>query len=194
VCWNSFPFLDFGSSCVGGQCTKSYLCAGCIASTTCGIFYFDFCVYASFISLEAVVRSIFSLSCVRKICEDGSPSVGLEVYIPFSSFPGYGFTRIFWGCHLNECLAHLDCAALQAVLFLQHIYGFTVFDYSYGGMVLYQSLASSAIETASNIVHLGRHFCAVKNSLIMNNLDLIARKSILTKNDIITRTNEQATY
>jgi hypothetical protein len=80
------------------------------------------------------------------------------MHTPFSSFPGYGCTRIFWGCHLNECLAHFDCAALQVVLFLQRIYGFTVFDYSYGGMVLYRSLASSAIETASNIVHLCRHF------------------------------------
>jgi hypothetical protein len=46
----------------------------------------------------------------------------------------------------------MECAALQAVVFLQGIYRFTVVDYSYGGLVRSQSLCTSAVEVAAAAV------------------------------------------
>jgi hypothetical protein len=94
---------------------------------------------------------------IREICEDGSLSIGVEVHIPFSSPSSCSFTRIFWGCDISGYSTPFDCAALQAVVFLQSLYGFIVFDYSYMGMMQQQLLFSSAVESTIITVRVCRH-------------------------------------
>jgi hypothetical protein len=108
------------------------------------------CLRPSFLSFTLLFDLlVVSVTYVREICEDGSLCEGLEVNIPLSAFPNYGYGIIFRGCHANNCLVSLECATLQSVVFLQSIYGFTIIDYSYGGLVRSRSLYSAAVEVAT---------------------------------------------
>ena len=50
------------------------------------------------------------------------------------------------------CLPLYDDAALQAICFLQGLYGFVVLDYNYKSMMTYRELARSAVVLAASLV------------------------------------------
>jgi hypothetical protein len=79
------------------------------------------------------------------------------VNIPFLALHNRGFSAIFWGCHSKDFLPSIECATLHAVVFMQGIYGFTVVDNSYGGLVRSRSFCTSAVEVATAAVRVCRH-------------------------------------
>jgi hypothetical protein len=70
------------------------------------------------------------------------PLLIFSLVVAFLEFSG----AVFW-----TGVYHHLIVQLFKLFYFCRVYGITVLDYSYGGMVLYRSLASSAIETASSI-------------------------------------------
>jgi hypothetical protein len=90
-------------------------------------------------------------SYLREVGGDGSVLGGVELEIAVFQ-EGTTPTQVFFWSRVSdgsEC--PFEEAALQAVRFLQGVYGFMVRDFNYEGMVAYRALAQSAIVLAVSL-------------------------------------------
>lgn len=114
-----------------------------------------FRVHASYCSLLSVVCrrvSDVSVGYLTEVVEDGSVVYGVEIDISNHLGALTSGVRIFWDCSVLGCLEKFECASLQAVIFLQRIYGFIVVDYGYYGMLAYRTLGSVAANLAAEVI------------------------------------------
>ena len=63
---------------------------------------------------------------------------GIEIELPAPNLFSRAKQVLFWAYAQPNAISGYEKAALQAVRFLQSIYGFVVMDYSYEGMVVYR--------------------------------------------------------
>jgi hypothetical protein len=86
-------------------------------------------------------------SVVSEMAEDSSPIYGIEIHVPcVGAIVPYGS---FFLSPDALSGAGYQQAALQAIAFLQTLYGFVVVDYSFHGALLYRKIASAAVSVAA---------------------------------------------
>jgi hypothetical protein len=117
-----------------------------------------FVVYYSPLHLFETVASHCGLSYhsyLREVGGDGSVLGGVEFEI---SVVQEGATRnrfFFWSPASPGSRCPYEESALQAIRFLQSLYGFVVQDFNYQGMQAYRDLARSAVLLAVSVGRLG---------------------------------------
>jgi hypothetical protein len=84
------------------------------------------------------------------VAEDGSVLAGVELELPRDGVAAGPQRKFFWsvvwsGC---GCLDAYDQAAIQAIRFLQAMFGFVVRDYNYDCMIAYRDSVRSAVLVA----------------------------------------------
>uniref|UniRef100_A0ACD5V873 Uncharacterized protein n=1 Tax=Avena sativa TaxID=4498 RepID=A0ACD5V873_AVESA len=113
-----------------------------------------FISYASSIHLLEMVSVMCHLpshSYLREVRGDGSLLGGVELDVDVVQEGAMTTRFFFWSCVSHASCCPYEEPALQAVWFLQHLYGFVVSDFNYEGMVAYRELARSAIVLAVSL-------------------------------------------
>uniref|UniRef100_A0ACD5UMR4 Uncharacterized protein n=1 Tax=Avena sativa TaxID=4498 RepID=A0ACD5UMR4_AVESA len=90
----------------------------------------------------------FALPALLYLCEvaeDGSVLAGVEIELPMDAVVMVPRRKFFWCASRRECLDAYDQASLQAIAFLQRMYGFVVSDYNYGCMMSYRDSMYSVV-------------------------------------------------
>ena len=113
-----------------------------------------FVAYASSVHLlemVAVMCRLPSHSYLREVGGDGSLLGGVELEVDVVREGAATARFFFWSCVPPASCCPYEEPALQAVRFLQRLYGFVVSDFNYEGMVAYRELARSAIVLAVSL-------------------------------------------
>lgn len=111
-----------------------------------------FIAAASYLSLLQSVADRCLLpyvSLVSELVEDGHPIYGIEVEIPAAHSTPCARSIFFWAPSGAVASVGYEQAALQAISFLQSVYGFVVVDYNFQGVILYRSIAQAAVSVAA---------------------------------------------
>ncbi|KAG0516852.1 hypothetical protein BDA96_09G037900 [Sorghum bicolor] len=111
-----------------------------------------FVVGPSYLSLLQSVAARCGLpyaSVVFERATDGSPVYGVEVEVPCFDTHRACRSFFFWAPQSEFSGAGYEQAALQAIAFLQNLYGFVVVDYNFQGVVLCRRVARSALAVAT---------------------------------------------
>lgn len=140
-----FPFL-FSFS--GSFCFAIVLIGG--RESTKVVAWTMFVVGASYLSLLEAVAARCGLPYASAICEvdgQGEPIYGVEVAVPCSQAGCRCF--FFWAPAGSVRGPGFEQAALQAISFLQKIYGFVVVHYNFQGVLLYRRIARAAVSAAA---------------------------------------------
>ena len=87
-----------------------------------------------------------------EVTEDGSVLAGVELELPADDVSVVGQRKFFWSVAWSGCLDAYDQAALEAIGFLQGLYGFVVRDFNYNAMLAYRDSVSSAVTVAATAV------------------------------------------
>jgi hypothetical protein len=90
-----------------------------------------------------------ALFYLREVTEDGSVLAGVELELPGDSAGVAPRRQFFWSTVWPGCLDAYDRAAIQAIRFLQGVYGVAVRDYNYDCMVAYRGSTRSAVVLAA---------------------------------------------
>ena len=110
-----------------------------------------FVVGVSYISLlqSVAARCLLSyVSTIRETTEDNTMLYGIEIELPAPNLLSRPEKVFFWAHAQPDAISGYEKVALQAVRYLQSIYGFIVADYSFEGMVVYRKFVE-AITTAT---------------------------------------------
>jgi hypothetical protein len=117
-----------------------------------------FTLHVSYLSILQVVAHHCGVSSVlplHEIADDGTHLFPIELEL-LSSLPAERPARfIFWGNALPGFPSY-ELAALEALMFLQNLYGFVVLDYSVHGLLLYRRLGQHLLPIANRGVQLAR--------------------------------------
>ena len=133
-----------------------------------------FVIRYSPLHLLELVASHYQLSYhsyVREVCGDGSVLGGVELEIAIVQKGAMPTRFFFWSSWSSGSRCPFETSALQAVCFLQSMYGFAVHDFNYDGMQSYRNLARSAIVLAASIVRLGEVVSCVAVDHVTDPLD-----------------------
>ena len=120
--------------------------------------------------LEAVVArcSLPTLLYLCEVTEDGSVLAGVELELPGDSSAPVPRREFFWSSAWCGFVHAYEQAALQAISFLQHLYGFVDRDYNYDCMIAYRiSLHSSitvAVSAIRRVGHLERELLRLRRT------------------------------
>jgi hypothetical protein len=117
-----------------------------------------FVVYYSPLHLFEVVASRCRLSYhsyLREVGGDGSVLGGVELETTVVHEGGTSARFFFWSSAMPGSGCPYEESALQAVRFLQNLYGFVVQDFNYQAMQAYRDLARSAVVLAVSVGQLG---------------------------------------
>uniref|UniRef100_A0ACD5YGB5 Uncharacterized protein n=1 Tax=Avena sativa TaxID=4498 RepID=A0ACD5YGB5_AVESA len=110
------------------------------------------CSVVSFvIPILETLAARFALPALLYLCEvaeDGLVLAGVELELPADGTGAMAERRFFWCEAWVECLNAYDQAALEAIRFLQGVYGFVVCDYNYDYMLAYRESVRSAVLVA----------------------------------------------
>ena len=93
-----------------------------------------------------------ALFYLREVTEDGSVLAGVELELPARGVGMVSERKFFWGTAWRGCMEAYDHAAMQAIRFLQGVYGFVIRDYNYDCMLTYRDSMRSAILVAASAV------------------------------------------
>ena len=117
--------------------------------------FYRMCAVVSFVLpiLETLAArcALPALFYLREVAEDGSVLAGVELELPMDGSSTVSERKIFWSGVSRSCMDAYDQAAMQAIRFLQGMYGFVIRDYNYDCMVAYRDSMRSAIVVASCI-------------------------------------------
>jgi hypothetical protein len=111
-----------------------------------------FAIGASYLSLLQTIAAKCGLpyaSIVFEVAGDGSPAYGVEVDVPCAGAVMACRSFFFWAPPGELSAGGYEQATLQAIAFLQRLYGFVVVDYSFQGVVLYSRIARDAVSVAA---------------------------------------------
>ncbi|CAM0875649.1 unnamed protein product [Alopecurus aequalis] len=111
------------------------------------------CAVVSFVVpiLESLAAqcALPALFYLCEVAEDGSILPGVELELPVADTGLLPERRFFWSAAWRGCMDAYDHAAVQAIRFLQGMYGFVVRDYNYDSMLAYRDGMQSAVIVAS---------------------------------------------
>ncbi|XBH78722.1 hypothetical protein VPH35_104882 [Triticum aestivum] len=130
--------------------------------------------------LEAVVAqcSLPALLYLCEVTEDGSVLAGVELELPGDNSAPVPRREFFWSSSWCGFVHAYEQAALQAISFLQHLYGFVVQDYNYDCMMAYRSSLRSSITTAVSTIrrvgHLERELLCLHRTSVETEINLDA--------------------
>jgi hypothetical protein len=96
----------------------------------------------------AIRCALLSLLYLCEVAEDGSVLAGVELELPVEPAAAVPRRMFFWSVVCPGCLDAYDEAAMQAIRFLQRMYGFVVRDCNYDCMVVYRDSMCSAVVVA----------------------------------------------
>jgi hypothetical protein len=117
---------------------------------------------------------------VFEIAGDGTPAYGVEIDVPCFGTVVVCRRFFFWAPPDELSGPGYEQAALQAVAFLQKMYGFVVVDYNFQGVVLYSEIAWSAVSVAATAagvlgrVARGRKELVVQSECLMKEVSLLS--------------------
>lgn len=105
--------------------------------------------------LEALAArcALPALFYLCEVTEDGPVLAGVELELPLDGVGAVPQRKFFWSAMWPGCLDAYDQAAIQAIRFLQGVYGFVVRGYNYDCMLAYRSSVRSAIVVAACAAH-----------------------------------------
>lgn len=83
---------------------------------------------------------------------DGHVLAGVEIEIPGDGVLVMPQKKFFWSSGCQGSADAFEQAALQAIKFLQGLYGFIVRDYNYECVVVYRNSANAAVAVAASAV------------------------------------------
>lgn len=150
-----------------------------------------FIVAASYMSLLQAVAARCSLpylSPVSEVAGDGTSVYGIEVEVPSLEDMRCVRTIFFWSSAGAASSAGYEQAALQAVSFLQSLYGFVVIDYNFQGVVLYRSIAQAAVSVAARAAGLVRSVSDATWNSLSSPPDLVVQsESFLEEVSMLSR-------
>jgi hypothetical protein len=141
-----------------------------------------FVVGASYLSLLQTVVARCGLpyaSVISEVSGDGAPICGIEIQVPCAGARLPCRTVFFWAPADAFSASGYEQAALQAISFLQRMYGFVVVDYNFEGVVQCSRVARAAISVAARATGvLGRlagerHDLAVQSDCLMREVSLL---------------------
>lgn len=107
-----------------------------------------FVVGVSYISLLQSVASRCSLpyvSTVREIAEGTTVLYVIEIELPATNLFPRPKQMFFWAYAQPNAISGYEKAALQAVRYLQSIYGLVVADYSFEGAAVYRKFVEAIL-------------------------------------------------
>jgi hypothetical protein len=142
-----------------------------------------FVVPASYLALLQAVVARCGLpyaSIVFELAGDGTPVYGVEIDVPFAGEVVSCRRFFFWASADEFQRPGYEQAALQAVSFLQTMYGFVVVDYNFQGVVLYRRIARAAVATAVSAAEIvgrlarERHELATQSECLMREVSLLS--------------------
>lgn len=110
-----------------------------------------FAVGASYLSLLRAVAARCGLpyaDVVSEVAGDGTPIYGVEIGVPSPQVNRCSSSIFFWAPEDAAGGAGHEQAALQAISFLQGLYGFVVVDYNFQAAILYRRIATAAVSVA----------------------------------------------
>ena len=87
-----------------------------------------------------------------EVTEDGSVLAGVELELPADGVSIVSQRKFFWSVTWSASLDAYDQPALEAIRFLQGVYGFVVRDFNYDPMVAYRDSVGYAITVAASAV------------------------------------------
>jgi hypothetical protein len=96
------------------------------------------------------------ISTIRQAIDDGTQLYGVEIALPPQVAHRTSGTLFFWAPPGLHHSAAYESASLQALTFLQSIFGFVIIDYSIHGLLLYRTLAQRLFPIANRGVQLAR--------------------------------------
>jgi len=89
------------------------------------------------------------VSLISEVVPDGRPVYGVEIQVPSAQAVHCRRTVFFWAPNNADAGAGCKEAALQAISYLEGLYGFIVVDYSFQGLMLYRGIAGAAVSVAA---------------------------------------------
>lgn len=108
------------------------------------------------------------ISTIRQAVDDGAQLYGVEIELPPEGVHRAFGTLFFWApSGLHDATAY-ESASLQALTFLQTIFGFVIIDYSIHGLLLFRTLAQSLFPIANRGVQLARLVIAASHHEAMS--------------------------
>jgi hypothetical protein len=110
---------------------------------------------------------------------DGAPVYGVEIEVP--CFDAFFACRsfFFWAPPGESSDAAYEHAALQAISFLQKLYGFVVVDYNFQGIVMCSRIAHSAVTVAAKATGILSRVARDRKDLITQSECLMREVSVL---------------
>ena len=93
-----------------------------------------------------------ALFYLREVTEDGSVLVGVELELPSDGVEAVGERKFFWSVAWSGCLDAYDQPAMEAIRFLQGVFGFIVRDFNYDAMLAYRGSVRSAVAVAASAI------------------------------------------
>lgn len=85
---------------------------------------------------------------VCELTEDGYVLAGVEIELPVP-VGAHPQRRFFWSVCMSDYLGAYEQAAMQAIRFLQQMYGFVIRGYNYECMLVYRESMRSAVVLAA---------------------------------------------
>lgn len=141
-----------------------------------------FVVGASYLSLLQSVAARCGLPYASVVFEragDGSPIYGVEVEVPCLGAPLACRSFFFWAPPGEFSDGPYEQAALQAIAFLQSLYGFVAVDYNFQGVVMCSRVARSALAVAARAAGILGRVAADRKDLLMQSQRLMKEVSLL---------------
>ncbi|KAM0853579.1 hypothetical protein ACQ4PT_050975 [Festuca glaucescens] len=106
-------------------------------------------VLVSILECLAARCALPALLYLREVMEDGSVLAGVELELPDDGLCVGPRRKFFWGDVWRGSFDAYDQPAIQAISFLQGMYGFVIRDYNYDCMVAYRDCVRSAVVVAA---------------------------------------------
>jgi hypothetical protein len=136
--------------------------------------------YLSLLESVAIRCGLPYASVVFERGDDGSPIYGVEVEVPCFGAALAGRSFFFWAPQGEFPDAGYEQAALQAIAFLQSLYGFVVVDYNFQGVVLCSRVARSALTVATRAARILGRVAADRKDLLVHSQRLMKEVSLLS--------------
>lgn len=125
---------------------------------------------ASYLSLLQSVAARCGLpyaSVVFEVEGDGTPVYSVELDVPCFSTILACRHFFFWAPPDELSDPGYEQAALQAIAFLQKLYGFVVVDYNFQGVLLYSEVARSAVSVVATAAGILGRVARVRKDLLI---------------------------
>ncbi|KAM3335639.1 hypothetical protein ACQJBY_029873 [Aegilops geniculata] len=137
------------------------------------------CSYVHMLDVVALHCRLPFHSYLREVMDDGVVLGGVELDVDVPGGDATTMRKFFWSIDSMDCLSLYDDAALQAIGFLQSLYGFVVLDYNYKSMMAYRELARSAVVLAASLVRSSLPVVSVDVSAAVGDVNAASRRQML---------------